>query len=90
MELSGLGSPWRVRTLLELVRLHNPGLVFISQTKSNYRRYKAIKQRLNFFGLGVASRGRGGGLLLLWRKDVEVWVQSYSPHHIYATGGKGV
>ncbi|KAL0443963.1 UNVERIFIED_CONTAM: hypothetical protein Slati_2119000 [Sesamum latifolium] len=35
--------------------------------------------------MGVESQGRSGGLLMLWCKDVEVWIQSYSSHHIDAS-----
>ncbi|KAL2237856.1 UNVERIFIED_CONTAM: hypothetical protein Sindi_0977300 [Sesamum indicum] len=79
----GLGCPWIVRALRELVKLHNR-LYFISETKSNARRYDLIKQQLNYFAVGVDSTGRGGGLLL-WRKDVDFWVQSFSDHHIVTT-----
>ncbi|KAL0361134.1 UNVERIFIED_CONTAM: hypothetical protein Sradi_3797900 [Sesamum radiatum] len=44
-----------------------------------------VKEWLNYFGLGVPSKGRSGGLLLLWRKDVEVWIQSFSNNHVDAT-----
>ncbi|KAL0386045.1 UNVERIFIED_CONTAM: hypothetical protein Sradi_2998800 [Sesamum radiatum] len=81
----GLGAPWTVRKLCELVRLHDPGLVLLSETKSNGRRGEMVKERLNYYGVGVRSKGNSRGLLLLWRKDVDVWIQSYSDHHINAT-----
>ncbi|KAL0414029.1 UNVERIFIED_CONTAM: hypothetical protein Sradi_1604600 [Sesamum radiatum] len=80
----GLGSPWTVRNLVELVKLHNPGLVFLSETKSKGRRHDRVKERLNYYGVGVESQGKSGGLLMLWRKDVDVWIQTYSPHHMDA------
>ncbi|KAL0411828.1 UNVERIFIED_CONTAM: hypothetical protein Slati_3772500 [Sesamum latifolium] len=81
----GLGAPWTVRVLRELVRLHDPGLVFLSETKCNSRRGEMLKEKLNYFSVGVSSKGRSGGLLLLWRKDVDVWIQSFSDHHLDAT-----
>ncbi|KAL0355322.1 UNVERIFIED_CONTAM: putative mitochondrial protein [Sesamum radiatum] len=51
----------------------------------NNRRGEMLKEKLNYFGVGCASNGRRGGLLLLWRKDVDVWIQSFSDHHIDAT-----
>ncbi|KAL0433724.1 UNVERIFIED_CONTAM: hypothetical protein Slati_2706700 [Sesamum latifolium] len=81
----GLGSSWTVRNLVELVKLHNPGLVFLFETKSKYRRYDRLKECLNYHGMGVESQGRSGGLLMLWCKDVEVWIQSYCSHHIDAS-----
>ncbi|KAL0313733.1 UNVERIFIED_CONTAM: hypothetical protein Scaly_2906000 [Sesamum calycinum] len=41
LELSGLGSPWIVRSLSELVKKLNPGLVFISETKRSARRWRS-------------------------------------------------
>ncbi|KAL0449049.1 UNVERIFIED_CONTAM: putative mitochondrial protein [Sesamum latifolium] len=81
----GVGSPWTVHTLKEIIRLHKPGLVFISETKCKARRCDRIKEGVNYHGLGVDSVGKGGGLLLLWRKDIEVWLQSFLAHHIDAT-----
>ncbi|KAL0421016.1 UNVERIFIED_CONTAM: hypothetical protein Slati_3124500 [Sesamum latifolium] len=81
----GIGFPWTVRTLTELNKLHRSGLVFLSKTKCKARRVDRIKNLVNYNGIGVYSVGKGGGLLLLWRKDVEVWLQSSSVHHINAT-----
>ncbi|KAL0318096.1 UNVERIFIED_CONTAM: hypothetical protein Scaly_2865400 [Sesamum calycinum] len=79
----GWGAPWTVQKLRELVRLHDPILVFLSETKCNNRRGEIVKEKLNYFG--VPTQGRSGGLLMLWWKDVEVWIQSFLDHHIDAT-----
>ncbi|KAK4385511.1 hypothetical protein Sango_2675100 [Sesamum angolense] len=80
----GLGSPWIVCSLWELVKLHNPALIYKSETKSKSRRYDSIKQKLNYFGVGIDFKGKSRGLLLVWKKAVNVWVQSFSAHHIDA------
>ncbi|KAL2230403.1 UNVERIFIED_CONTAM: hypothetical protein Sindi_1634700 [Sesamum indicum] len=41
LELSRLGAPWTVQKLRERIRLHDPGLVFLSETKSKYLVEKA-------------------------------------------------
>jgi hypothetical protein len=42
-----------------------------------------IKQSLGFAnGLGVGSFGRGGGLVLLWTRDIIVKLQSCNKLHI--------
>ncbi|KAL0287917.1 UNVERIFIED_CONTAM: hypothetical protein Scaly_2549900 [Sesamum calycinum] len=51
LELLGVGAPWTVRTLCKLVRLYNPGLVFLSKTKCNIRRGDVLKEKLNYFGV---------------------------------------
>ncbi|KAL0448936.1 UNVERIFIED_CONTAM: hypothetical protein Slati_1450000 [Sesamum latifolium] len=35
-------------------------------------------------GSNPLGHGKSGGLLLLWRKDIDVWIQSYSSNHIDA------
>ncbi|KAL0345399.1 UNVERIFIED_CONTAM: putative mitochondrial protein [Sesamum radiatum] len=80
----GLGSSWTVRVLNELIRLHNPGLVFLSETKCKRRKCEILKEKHNLFGINVDSNGKGGGLMLLWRKDVNLIVHSFSSSHIDA------
>ncbi|KAL0310336.1 UNVERIFIED_CONTAM: Retrovirus-related Pol polyprotein from transposon RE2 [Sesamum calycinum] len=72
LPLERLRPPWTIQNFIELVRLHSPGLVFFSETKSMFSRYQKLKERLNYHGLSVDSNSKSGGLLLLWRKDVEV------------------
>ncbi|KAL0298311.1 UNVERIFIED_CONTAM: Retrovirus-related Pol polyprotein from transposon TNT 1-94 [Sesamum radiatum] len=73
------------RALTEQIRLHRPILVFLSKTKCKTRRVDRLKERLNYNSIRVDSHGKGGGLMLLWWKDTEVWLQSYSEHPIDAT-----
>ncbi|KAL0453949.1 UNVERIFIED_CONTAM: hypothetical protein Slati_1373000 [Sesamum latifolium] len=68
----GLGSPWIVRVLSELIRFHNPGLVFLFETKCKRRKCDNLKEKFNLFGINVDSHGRAGGLILLWRKDINL------------------
>ncbi|KAL0345896.1 UNVERIFIED_CONTAM: hypothetical protein Sradi_4420900 [Sesamum radiatum] len=80
----GLRSPWRVRALNELIRLHNLSLVFLSETKCRKRKCEILKERYNMFGLNLDSQGKCGGLMLLWRKDINLVVHSLSQSHIDA------
>ncbi|KAL0462204.1 UNVERIFIED_CONTAM: hypothetical protein Slati_0108000 [Sesamum latifolium] len=81
----GWAPPWTVCSLTKLIKLHRPGLVFLSETKCQARRGDRVKELVNYNGIGVNSVGKGGCVLLLWRKDIDVWLQSYSFHHIDAT-----
>ncbi|KAL0396033.1 UNVERIFIED_CONTAM: hypothetical protein Scaly_0051700 [Sesamum calycinum] len=47
-------------------------------------RYGRLKEKFNYNCVDVDLVGRSGGILLLWRKDIEVWLQSYSVNHIDA------
>ncbi|KAL0364052.1 UNVERIFIED_CONTAM: putative mitochondrial protein [Sesamum angustifolium] len=78
----GLGGPWTVRSLGNLIWDYHPALVFFAETKCSSRRIDSLKHRFDMFGFSVDSRGKGGGLALLWRKSVDVVLQSYSHNHI--------
>ncbi|KAK4381239.1 hypothetical protein Sango_2987400 [Sesamum angolense] len=78
----GLSFSWTIRTLSELVKLHRPGLAFLSETKCKSKRVDKLKEKLNYHGFGVDLVGKGSRLSLLWRKDIEVWLQSFLGNHI--------
>ncbi|KAL0350291.1 UNVERIFIED_CONTAM: hypothetical protein Sradi_4178300 [Sesamum radiatum] len=78
----GLGGPWTVRSLGNFIRDYHPALVFLAETKCSSCRIDLLKRRFDMFGFSVESRGKGGGLALLWRKSVDVVLQSYSHNHI--------
>ena len=81
----GIGNPWTIFALRDYVQRWNPRLVFLLETKSKNRRMEKIKFKLGFTnGLYVQSRGRSGGLALLWSSDTNLEIKSYSNHHIDA------
>ena len=81
----GIGNPWTIFALRDYVQRWNPRLVFLLEIKSKSRRMEKIKFKLGFTnGLYVQSRGRSGGLALLWSSDTNLEIKSYSNHHIDA------
>ncbi|KAL0437568.1 UNVERIFIED_CONTAM: hypothetical protein Sradi_0464700 [Sesamum radiatum] len=78
----GIEATWTVRALREMIRSHNPDMVFLIETKCNSQRMDNIKRSINMDGLAVNSKSRGGGLALLWRKSLTTTIQSFSQHHI--------
>ncbi|CAA7038820.1 unnamed protein product [Microthlaspi erraticum] len=70
----GLGNPGAVRSLQEIKKKHDfPEIIFLMETKNgNSFVLKELKQ-LNYDYLEmVPPYARGGGLALLWKKEVEV------------------
>ncbi|KAL0445552.1 UNVERIFIED_CONTAM: hypothetical protein Slati_1683100 [Sesamum latifolium] len=63
MELSGVRSPSTVRSLDELVKALHPSLLFISKTKRSARRCDFLRNKWNYFGMGVDTIGKSGGLM---------------------------
>jgi hypothetical protein len=81
----GLGQPKAVRELHSLVQLHRPWLVFLSETRFFDDKVDGLLCQLGFAnGFGVGSFGRGGGLALLWTRDIIVHIQSCDRLHIDA------
>lgn len=43
---------------------------------------ETLKLRCSRHGFAVSSVGQSGGLALLWRKDVDVGLMSFSSNHV--------
>ena len=81
----GLGNRRLVRELANIVQAEGPKIVFLSETWSGRKQLEKVKRELEFDGLfTVPSDERGGGLALLWKSEMNVWVDSFSKFHIDA------
>ena len=85
----GLGNQHAVNDLSNLVREKKPKIVFLMETKKTVDEMRKLKKDLHFTrGLVVPCDrswgGRRGGLAMLWKDDVDLHIQTYSPHHIDA------
>ena len=81
----GIGNPRTVRALRDLVQQWNPKIVFLMKTKAGAKRMTKVKERIGFpNGLVVPSEGKSGGIVLLWIREVEVEIKSFSRFHIDA------
>ncbi|GLT94950.1 hypothetical protein SLE2022_126590 [Rubroshorea leprosula] len=79
----GLGNPRAVRSLIELVRIKQPTVVFLSETLLDKRGMERIRRRLGFKHCFVVDKvGRSRGLALLWHGDTKLSLLSYSTNHI--------
>ncbi|XP_042964722.1 uncharacterized protein LOC122298944 [Carya illinoinensis] len=79
----GLGNPRTVRELHLLVKEKVPQVVFISETKCNREKVEKIRNRLGLANsFVVESRGRSGGLAMMWSEKTYASLFSYSIHHI--------
>ena len=71
--------------LRDLVQQWNPKIVFLMETKEGVRRMTKVKERIGFSnGLVVPSEGKSGGIALLWIREMEVEIKSFSRSHIDA------
>ncbi|XP_075645895.1 uncharacterized protein LOC142617056 [Castanea sativa] len=86
----GLGNSHTVNALKEVIRIEEPKIVFLMETKSDRDWMVKIRDRCGFKqGLIVPSRGSSGGLALFWKNDIQVNVIKYSPSNIDAEVNSG-
>lgn len=79
----GLGSPRTILELKTLIRSHKPAIIFLMETRLPHHKFGLLKMQLGFCkGFMVERVGLGGGLISLWRDDLDVQLVSYSQGHI--------
>lgn len=78
-----LGNPRAFRELKRLVADKKPSLLFLCETRKRDLNKYQWSSSLGFNGCFVVnSRGRSGGLCLLWKDPVDVSIHSFSQGHI--------
>lgn len=79
----GMGNVATVQVLMDLVHKRKPVVIFLMETLSNNNKMQALKRKLGWYGcFTVDPLGRGGGLAILWKEEVNVSVMSFSQNHI--------
>lgn len=79
----GLGSPQVIHDQKALIRSHKPDILFLMETRLLMVHFSSLKMQLGFgHGFMVELSSLGGDLIMLWRKDLEVQLHSYTLGHI--------
>lgn len=79
----GCGRPEVVRDIRNIVDMHNPKVLFLSETKMSANRSQELKGRLRFpNAFGVSCNGLSGGLVIMWKNEVTMELKTYSKYHI--------
>ncbi|CAO2184128.1 unnamed protein product [Urochloa humidicola] len=79
----GCGRSEAVQEIRNIVDLHNPMLLFLSETKMSAVKVQDLRWRLGFpNAFGVNSEGLSGGLGLFWKNNVVIELKNYSKNHI--------
>ncbi|XP_058750083.1 uncharacterized protein LOC131623075 [Vicia villosa] len=83
----GLGSPRAVRSLMRLIRIENPDVLFLMETRLNSSEIQNIRSRSSYEGgFSVDCNGEGrhkaGVLTLLWKDAIHLMIKSFSLNHI--------
>ena len=86
----GLGNPQTKQELGDLIRAQDPLVVFLAETWLDKARLEEIKVRFKFEGLmEVLRTGRGGGVAILWKKECDFSIDTYSHNHMDGIVNKG-
>ena len=81
----GIENPRSVRALHDLVQRYNPKIVFLMETKVGVWKMKRVQSRIGLQnGIIIPNGGRSGGLALLWERELDVELKSYTRNHIDA------
>ena len=74
----GLGNLQTVRVLGKLVQQWDPKIVFLLETKIKKKAMEKVMEKINFVnGLIVPRKGRGRGLALLWKREIDLEIMGY-------------
>uniref|UniRef100_A0A803QFT6 Reverse transcriptase domain-containing protein n=1 Tax=Cannabis sativa TaxID=3483 RepID=A0A803QFT6_CANSA len=77
------GSSRAFRNLSLVVNNHKPSFLFVMESKLLAGHCDIFRTKLSFDNaFEVPRNGLGGGLLLFWKKDVNVTILNYSSNHI--------
>lgn len=79
----GVGLPWKIQFLSDVIRQKKPNFVFLCETLCRKEKMDSVCSKLGYEGVFVVdAQGRSGGLALLWRDVDQVSLRSYSQNHI--------
>ncbi|XP_043705870.1 uncharacterized protein LOC122655670 [Telopea speciosissima] len=79
----GLGRKPTICSLNYLSRMEEAEIIFLMETKCQSARIEGIRRKLKLQScFNVDSKGASGGLALLWKANINIWVLASGPHFI--------
>uniref|UniRef100_A0A803PHA9 Reverse transcriptase domain-containing protein n=1 Tax=Cannabis sativa TaxID=3483 RepID=A0A803PHA9_CANSA len=89
----GLGNPWAIQFIKDLVIQKQPKVVFLCETLSKSDVIEKVRLAIGFQGVfSVDCRGKSGGVALFWKDTDEVSLLGYGENFIdvVVTGNEGI
>lgn len=78
-----LGNPTTVSESKQLLDAIHPDVLFLCETKIRKCEFDRIRRWCNMVGsFAIDMNGRWGGLVVLWNKESNVDIQSFSLNHV--------
>jgi len=75
----GLGNGPAVRGLLDIQKVEDPDILFLSETKMDRRRIEGLRWSLGMTNLVVKDcEGKSGGLAIFWKKEINFQLRAVS------------
>lgn len=69
----GAGSPLTIPFLKEVIHLHSPNIVFLSETKNQKQFMNKVKNFIGFDDLFCLDPiGKSGEMSVMWKKDMQI------------------
>ena len=85
----GFGNHLEVQELVKVVQAKAPSVVFLAETLADEARLDYVKDHIQFDKKFFVQRvNNGGGLVLYWKNNVEIDIESSSVNHIDVTVNK--
>ena len=85
----GLGNQRTEDQLANMVWAKDPSVVFLAETWTDEARLTHIQDRLKFKNKFVAPRRhKAGGLVIYWKEELDLTIETFSKNHIDATINK--
>ena len=87
----GLGNPCIEDQLAEIVRAKDPSVLFIAETWVDEARLTRFQNRIKWKNKFIVPRkDKAGGLVLFWKEEFKLEIETFSKHHIDTTINKNL
>jgi exonuclease III len=82
----GICNASTVRALRALIRVQNPEILFLCETKASESRIKKVVSSIGFADhIAIGPKGRAGGICMIWANLLNVEVLEFNPNLVAIT-----
>lgn len=79
----GIGLPWNIQFLTDVIRQKKPTFAFLCETNGRQDKLEEVRRKIEYEGMFVVEPlGKSGGLVLFWKVKDQAKLRSFSRKHI--------